>query len=370
MGRVSKFLQTDNFSEDSLRKVLSSLQISQLQLLETCLHAFELLGRLSGSGIPFLFKGGTSLLLHTGELRRISTDIDIVTTVNGADLLNSLSDLAKGDPFISFDEHDRGLHGMPNRRHFRYYYRPVADSTLTIPVLLDVVEDDFSNLEIEERVIAQPWFTHTREEKVNIQTANCLLGDKLAAFAPRTTGVPYLKPNGDTGDFLQIAKQFYDTAILFDLVERPSACHAAWTEHVQRECSYRKQEFREEEVLRDTFQACLAITMVNFGRRAHKDSKMIWKGLNGLVNHVAGGSLGHSQVFEMAGKVAYLATSLGSRSPESHSKSVPPELLSELKGLKIKGDLEFLNPIGGASPRGLFYWHEAAKLAPKSWISA
>lgn len=370
MGFESPFIQAENFSEDSLRRSLSSLQISQLQLLETCLHAFELLGRLSGSGIPFLFKGGTSLLLHTGELRRISTDIDIVTPVNGEDLFSSLNDLAAGDPFISFDEHDRGLRGLPNRRHFRYYYRPVSDPSLTIPVLLDVVEDDFSSLEIEERVIAQPWFTPTREGKVHIQTANSLLGDKLAAFAPRTTGVPYVKPNGEAGDLLQIAKQFYDTAILFDLVDRPSACLAAWREHVQRESSYRKQKFTEAEVLRDTFQACLAITMINFGKRAHPDSQTIWKGIAGLVNHVAGGSLGHPQVFEMAGKVAYLAAALGSVSPEAHSKPVPPSRLSDLKGLKIEGSLRFLNPIGGASPLGLFYWSEAAKLAPEPWIKA
>jgi hypothetical protein len=243
MGRTLPFIQAENFSEDSLRKSLSSLKISQLQLLETCLHAFELLGRLSGSGIPFLFKGGTSLLLHTGELRRISTDIDIVTPVNGVDLLSTLSDLAAGDPFLSFDEHGRGLRGLPNRRHFRYYYRPVSDPSVTIPVLLDVVEDDFS-------------------------------------------------------------------------------------------------------------------------------SQTIWRGIAGLVNHVAGGSLGYPQVFEMAGKVAYLAAALGSVSPEAHSKPVPPDRLADLKGLKIEGSLRFLNPIGGASPLGLFYWSEAAKLAPEPWIKA
>ena len=370
MGKNSPFIQIDHFSETSLRRSLSSLGISQLQLLETCLHGFELLGRLSGSGLPFLFKGGTSILLHTGQLRRISTDIDIITPVNGEDLLRSLRDLAEGDPFISFDEQDRGLRGLPNRRHFRYYYRPVSVPAVTIPVLLDVVEDDFSSLETEQRVIVQPWFTPTREAKVTIQTANCLLGDKLAAFAPRTTGVPYVKPNGEAGDLLQIAKQFYDTAILFDLVESPYACLAAWKEHVHRESTYRKQEFTESGVLRDTFQACLAITMINFGRRAHPDSQTIWKGLAGLVNHVAGGSLPHPQVFEMAGKVAYLAAVLGSVSPEAHAKPIPPDRLSDLRGLNIEGRLRFLNPIRGASPLGLFYWSEAAKLVPENWIKA
>ena len=72
----------------------------------------------------------------------------------------------------------------------------------------------------------------------------------------------------------------------------------------------------------------------------------------------------------MAGKVAYLAAVLGSVSPEAHSKPVPPDRLSDLKGLKIEGSLCFLNPIGGASPLGLFYWSEAAKLVPEPWIKA
>ncbi len=370
MDENSQFIHADHFSETALKAALSGLGISQVQLLETCLHAFELLGRLSGSGLPFLFKGGTSLLLHTAILRRISTDIDIVTPVKGEELLQTLRELAVGEPFVLFNEQDRGLRGLPNRRHFRYYYRPVSEPTTSIPVLLDVVEDDFSSLQVEERVIAQPWFTPTRESKVTIQTAASLLGDKLAAFAPRTTGVPYVKPDGSGGDLLQIAKQFYDTAILFDLLEKPSDCLRAWREHVKRESAYRSREFAEAEVLRDTFQACLAITMVNFGRRIHADSTTIWRGIGSLVNHVAGGSLSHQQVFEMAGKVAFLAAVLGSVSPEAHSNPVPPGELSALKGLKIGGGLQFLNPVGGASPLGLFYWSEAAKLAPETWIKA
>ena len=265
---------------------MGSLGISQLGLLETCLHAFELLGRLSRTGLPFLFKGGTSLLLHTETLRRISTDIDIVTPVRGDELEEVLRELAAGEPFVSFDEHERGLRGLPNRRHFRYYYRPVSDPSRPIPVLLDVVEDDFDSFEIEGRVIALPWFKPTQEA----------------------------------------------------------------------------------EVLRDTFQACLAITMVNFGKRIHADSATIWRGISNLANHVAGGTLGHQQVFEMAGKVAYLTAVLGSLSPAGQTKPVPPANLTSLRGLKIEGELRFLNPIGGASPLGLFYWSEAAKLAPQAWL--
>ncbi len=47
-------------------------------VLEKCLYAFELLGRLTEARLNFVFKGGTSLILRLQNLRRISIDIDIV----------------------------------------------------------------------------------------------------------------------------------------------------------------------------------------------------------------------------------------------------------------------------------------------------
>lgn len=370
MDSSARFIPEPAFSESSLREACNSLRINQLHLVETCLHAFELLGRLAESDLPFLFKGGTSLLLHTRELRRISTDIDIVSPVRGADLFAVLEGVSAEAPFVSFNEDERGFRGLPNRRHFRYYYRPVSGGLEPVPVLLDVVEDGFEMFESEERSIALPWFEPMREASARIQTARGLLGDKLAAFAPRTTGVPYLKPDGSEGDLLQIAKQFYDVAILFDHVENPSACLPAWREHVKKESRYRGRDFPESEILRDTFQACLAVTMVNFGKRAHTDSATIWRGIRNLSNHVAGGTLGHQQVFEMAGKIAWLTAALQSASPEHHTKPHPPEDPASLKSLKIDGEFRFLNAIRGASPLGLFYWSEAAKLAPVDWIKS
>lgn len=47
-------------------------------LIEKTLHAFALLGYLVQLESNFLFKGGTSLLLHVPKIKRLSIDIDIV----------------------------------------------------------------------------------------------------------------------------------------------------------------------------------------------------------------------------------------------------------------------------------------------------
>jgi len=297
MSTLTRFIGPDHYAEERLRSVCNQLQITQLPLLETCLHAFELLGRLAGSGLPFLFKGGTSLLLHSPDFRRISTDIDIVTPVAGDALLDQLRAVGQGPPFIGFEEQDRGFRGQPQRRHFRYLYRPVTGGQ-PLPLLLDVVEDDFHTLAVEEKLVAQPWFQPETEARVKVQTVETLLGDKLAAFAPRTTGVPYRKrrPDGSEmdGDLLQIAKQFYDVATLYDLSPTPQACKHAWLEHVNRESKYQGMTFSPEDVLRDTFQACLGITMMNFPeKRRHQDTAQLTQGINALQNHVITGSLRH-----------------------------------------------------------------------------
>ena len=82
---------------------------------------------------------------------------------------------------------------------------------------------------------------------------------------------------------------------------------------------------------------------------------LLKKGLNALENHVIPGSLGQPKVFEMAGKVAQLAALLHSAAPVPAEKPHPPADIAALKALLITGDLDFLNPIKGTSPRGLFY---------------
>ena len=46
-------------------------------LLEKSIYAFDLLGRMAAEGLPFVFKGGTALLLMLDNFRRLSIDVDI-----------------------------------------------------------------------------------------------------------------------------------------------------------------------------------------------------------------------------------------------------------------------------------------------------
>lgn len=51
-------------------------------LVERALFAFGLLEALARANLPFVFKGGTCLLLLLNDPKRLSTDIDIIVEPN------------------------------------------------------------------------------------------------------------------------------------------------------------------------------------------------------------------------------------------------------------------------------------------------
>jgi hypothetical protein len=61
------------FTADWLEKKRKELRGVDPGLLERALHAFALLGHLAESELKFVFKGGTSLLLHVPVIKGLRT---------------------------------------------------------------------------------------------------------------------------------------------------------------------------------------------------------------------------------------------------------------------------------------------------------
>ncbi|MCC5844932.1 MAG: nucleotidyl transferase AbiEii/AbiGii toxin family protein [Verrucomicrobia bacterium] len=136
-------------------------------LLEKCIHALALLGLLAESGIPFLFKGGTSLLLHLPRIKRLSIDVDIVTSVTGSALERTIRKVGTQAHFIRQDEDERGARGLPARRHFRYFYNSCLINKEDY-VLLDVVEEEDCGLESVSLPIKTEFIQTVRDLTVRI----------------------------------------------------------------------------------------------------------------------------------------------------------------------------------------------------------
>jgi hypothetical protein len=88
---------------------------------------------------------------------------------------------------------------------------------------------------------------------------NNILGDKLTAFAPNTTGIPYRKGNKNMG--MEIIKQMYDIGCLCDKADNPEIVSAVFYSYAESELAYRENKGIVENVLDDIIETALAVCL-------------------------------------------------------------------------------------------------------------
>lgn len=85
-----------------------------------------------------------------------------------------------------------------------------------------------------------------------------ILGDKLTAFAPNTTGIPYFKKEDSMS--MEIIKQLYDIAYLFDACEDIETIKTTFYRFAKTEIAYRNSDgITENAALDDIYQTALCI---------------------------------------------------------------------------------------------------------------
>jgi len=72
-------------------------------LVEKVIRAFLLLEGLAKQQIPFVFKGGTSLMLHFESIKRLSIDVDIILPISYINLDKKLDALTTEQGFIRYE---------------------------------------------------------------------------------------------------------------------------------------------------------------------------------------------------------------------------------------------------------------------------
>ena len=142
--------QPNSFAEDHIRQ-LQRISKRDPILLERAVYAFGLLEALARVGMPFIFKGGTCLMLLMERPRRLSTDIDIIVRP-GTDLDAFLEKASRIFPFQSVEEQKRVGKNQIEKRHFKFTYdSPVNHKSLYI--LLDVLFEENHYAEVINREI-------------------------------------------------------------------------------------------------------------------------------------------------------------------------------------------------------------------------
>ena len=276
-------------------------------LIERALYAFGLLEAIQSVGMPFCFKGGTCLLLILDRPARLSTDIDILVEP-GTDVDGYIEKASKIFPFISRREDvRRGKNGV-EKRHFKFtYFSPVRNTEFYI--LLDVVYEHLPYARTENREIQNSLLMTTGENlTVKIPTADCILGEKLTAFAPYTTGIP-LGRNKE----LEIAKQLFDVATLTDMISDYETVSETYSAAVNAETAFRGGSWSREDVLRDTVRACACI--ISKGAYDREDYAEYLRGIKSLKNHILVDGYNTNDATWKACRVMYLASCLLSGKP-------------------------------------------------------
>lgn len=303
--------------------------------------------------------GGSSLMLHFGSGRRLSIDIDIICPP-GTDIERYWGIYARDYGFTLVEAVDRIYRSDVPKTHAKCHYQvSYRTSTDIDTILLDVLMEDNNYHDVDSLPIKSPFLlTDGPDVFVSVPCKADLLGDKLTAFAPHTTGIPFYK--GTRNCSMEIMKQMFDITSLLDVTDDLN-----WTAETYRklgalEMDYRRMEGRDiRYVADDTIAAALCISTNGF---EHEDDFRFYSdGITRVRNFI------HSERYNMtaavrdASKAAYAAACVLNNVviPERYG----PEVLGILASVKIPSSFAtHLNQLKIQNPEAFFYWYKTSEL--------
>jgi hypothetical protein len=331
----------ENFSEEHIRK-LQKISRRDPILLERTVYAFGLLEAITRVGMPFIFKGGTSLILLMDKPLRLSTDIDIIVAP-GTDIGYYIDEASKIFPFLRVEEQIRVGRNNIEKRHFKFAYNSQIGGR-ELYILLDVLFEDHHYEKLVERQIKNDLLI-TEPEYLNVilPSRSCVLGDKLTAFAPHTTGI-LLNQNKN----MEIMKQFYDVSTLLDEFEDFDDVRKTYFNVVASEIGYRGIDVTAENCLNDTYEAALCI--VSRGKLFPEDYSIYLKAIHDLRGHIYAENFSPEIAVGRAAKIVYVVCCLLNHQNyervEDYEKYIEKKIVNKkLQSLKY---LKKANPLGYA----------------------
>lgn len=288
-------------------------------LMESMIHALYLLEQLHLTGLDFIFKGGTSLVLLMEEPKRFSVDIDIIVhpKINREELEAFLTKIEASSEFIRMELDERRSYkgGIP-KAHYKFIYssnfanKNKEGQVISNPereILLDVLFAENHYPLIIERALETEWITQTGNSViVKTPDINSITGDKLTAFAPNTTGIPYNEEKEK-----EILKQLFDVGSLFHLLTDMKVFKKSFIESAKGEIAYRPERQIEsvEKVLNDTIETALLIARKDILKTDEEKAKYkeINTGINQFKHFVFQGKFDILEAQVAGAKAAYLA---------------------------------------------------------------
>ncbi|MDD4206288.1 MAG: nucleotidyl transferase AbiEii/AbiGii toxin family protein [Candidatus Delongbacteria bacterium] len=322
-------------------------------LIEKVIRALLLLDGLAESELPFIFKGGTAVMLLQGTTpKRFSTDIDIIT-LSDINFEDYFKKFLNEKNFTRYELQNRMVNSKIRKLHYKFYYTPVHQSNIPEDnILLDILIESNNYANLNPTDINSPFIKiDGSSNKVTIPGVEDLLGDKLTAFAPNTTGIPYEKNSIEMG--MEIIKQLYDIGNLFEASKEMSTVSKTFRKIAETEMNYRNINAGVETVLNDIVQTSLCISTNNQLGSGRYD--ILVKGISKLKAYIFSEPFHIDKAIVFSSRAAYLSTLIEHKCTEIIKFKDP----AQIEEWVIENqEINKLNKLKKSNPEAFFYWYQ------------
>ncbi len=358
-----------SYTPDWIREKRKKYPKSDPAIMEKVIHALSLVESLAQTGLSFVFKGGTSLLLILPEPRRFSIDVDIITKESRGKVEAALNEVCKNGVFTRFelDEPRSYKPGIP-KAHYQLIFFSQWDNKEK-EILLDVLYEEHGYPALVQAPVVNEWIlTDDNSLSVPIPSADSIAGDKLTAYAPNTTGIRFRVEHGDgavTEKQMEVMKQLFDLGILFDRITSLSHCRQSFENTAKKEITYRAdQNITTEAILNDIINTSLMIAATGRFFDPGGDYPHITTGLAQLKSYIYNGAFRSDEAILAAARAAYLAAMMltgyeGEIQRWQEGDDIKKYFLTPI-------EYQFLNKRRNIPGGPLFYWCHTLRLLGKS----
>jgi predicted nucleotidyltransferase component of viral defense system len=356
-------INLNEISSEWLNQVSKQHRSADKILAEKVIRALLLLEGLAKQKLSFVFKGGTALMLHFNSTKRLSIDIDIIlpndsNSFRNKDLESVLDAIIKEQGFLRKELQHRSTTSKIKKEHYKFYYTPLHKTNKDEEyVLLDILFEEVNYVNLISLPIQSDFVSIIDKPlSVNVPSLEDILGDKLTAFAPNTTGIPYFKK--DDSMSMEIIKQLYDIGNLFDTVTDLDTIKTTFYRFAKTQIDYRNSEgISENDVLEDIYETALCI--VSRGTDGKGDFEELQNGIERISRFIFSESYHIEKAIADASKAAYLSTliHLDAKKIAKFENALQPKDWQIDEPLNNK-----LNKLKKSNPEAFFYWYKIYEL--------
>lgn len=350
-------ISNESLNSDWINQAAKQNRKADPALVEKVIRALLLLEGLVEEELDFVFKGGTSLMLLLGSTKRLSIDIDIIIPKTDDLLEEKLKNLVERKGFTGVEVHKRKKKSTIKKAHYKFYYKPSYKSGRDEDnILLDILFEENLYQNVKEIAIDSLFIKQIGTSlKVPIPSFEDLLGDKLTAFAPETTGIPYIK--GGQSKAMEIIKQLYDIGNIFDNIADIQVVGSTFEKFAIAELAYREFEPNPQLVLHDIYDA--ALTISTRGKAGNANFELLQQGISQIKAFIFSESYHLEKAITHAAKAAYLAKLIEYKKTTFERFDTP----KQAKDWIIEQPFNTrLNKLKKSNTEAFFYWYKIYEL--------